>query len=238
MTATFVLVHGAWLGGWCWHGVADTLRAEGHVVHTPTLTGCSEAAQERPPGVDLSTHLNDVSCLVDDQDLQGVRLVGHSYAGAVVRGVAALRPERLAAVVYLDAFTPGPGESVLDLAAWADAARQVAQGQGDGWRMPPPPPALLGLAADDPALARLTAFPMAAFAQPQPAIESPGVPRAYVRCAANPDPTLKAIAARAQTAGWTYREIAAPHCAMLTHPTAVAAVLKGLTRPDRMAEPA
>lgn len=106
---SFVLVHGAWCGGWIWKHVASALRARGHDVLTPTLTGLGERAHLASPEVGLGTHVEDVVRVLEYDDLTDVVLVGHSYGGMVVTGVGDRVPERLAQLVYLDAFVPREG---------------------------------------------------------------------------------------------------------------------------------
>ena len=137
--STYVLVHGAWHGGWCWQRVASRLRAAGHQVFTPTLTGVGERVHLAHPGVNLTTHVTDVLNVLRYEDLSDVVLVGHSYAGMVITGVVAEMPERVAHLVYLDAFLPRPGQSLHDLVApeAVAAQREAAEREGDGWRVPP-----------------------------------------------------------------------------------------------------
>src|SRR5437879_1752139 len=104
--ATFVLVHGAWHGGWCWKKLTPLLRSNGHDVFTPTLTGLGERAHLANQAIDLTTHIEDVVSTLDYEDLRGVILVGHSYGGIVISGVADRIPARIGCVVYLDAFVP------------------------------------------------------------------------------------------------------------------------------------
>jgi pimeloyl-ACP methyl ester carboxylesterase len=101
--ATFVLVHGSWLGGWCWQRVTPHLRAAGHEVFTPTLTGLGERAHLLTRDVGLDTHVHDIVNVLEFEELREVILVGHSYGGMVVAGVAECVPHRLARAVYLDA---------------------------------------------------------------------------------------------------------------------------------------
>jgi pimeloyl-ACP methyl ester carboxylesterase len=110
--STFVLVHGAWRGGWCWDRVRRSLRAKGHDVFTPTLTGLADKSHLLSPQIDLETHINDVINLLVWEGLSDVVLCGHSYAGYVVTGVADREPERIAAIVYLDAFVHAWPESL------------------------------------------------------------------------------------------------------------------------------
>jgi pimeloyl-ACP methyl ester carboxylesterase len=112
--AAFVLVHGAWHGGWCYQRVARLLRAGGHDVHTPTLTGLGERSHLLTDKTDLYTHIEDVLNVIRWEGLDDVVLCGHSYGGMVVTGVADAIPSRISALVYLDAYVPKDGESIWD----------------------------------------------------------------------------------------------------------------------------
>ena len=111
---TFVLVHGGGHGGWCYQPVAKLLRAQGHEVYTPTLTGLGEREHLMSPAIDLDTHITDVVKLLQYEDLHDVILVGHSYGGMVITGVADRASERIANLVYLDAAYPQNGQSLVD----------------------------------------------------------------------------------------------------------------------------
>ena len=112
---TFVLVHGAWHGGWCWRRVADRLRARGHAVHAPTLTGLGERSHLSSTAVSLTTHVLDVVNELVWKDLGDIVLCGHSYAGMVISAALEQVAERVASVVFLDAFFPADGQSLYDL---------------------------------------------------------------------------------------------------------------------------
>jgi pimeloyl-ACP methyl ester carboxylesterase len=112
MPKTFVLVHGAFHGGWCWRRVADLLEAQGHKVYAPTLTGLGERSHLLAAGVGLSTHITDVVNLLRWEQLNNVVLCGHSYAGMVIAGVAEQAAPSIASLVFLDAFVPENGNSV------------------------------------------------------------------------------------------------------------------------------
>jgi pimeloyl-ACP methyl ester carboxylesterase len=137
--ATFVLVHGAWHGSWCWKRVRTELQAEGHAVFTPTLTGVGERSHLISPQITLDTHVADIVNLLRWEELTDVVLCGHSYAGCVITGVADRVPERLRALVYLDAFILENGQSLHDTLPREVAESQVrgAAETGDGWRVPP-----------------------------------------------------------------------------------------------------
>ena len=113
--ATFVLVHGAWQGGWAYKRVARLLRAEGHDVYTPTCTGLGERSHLNHPGITLTTHIQDVAGVLEYENLSDVILVGHSYGGMVITGVSAKAAQRIKALVYLDAFLPEDGQSLFDI---------------------------------------------------------------------------------------------------------------------------
>ena len=127
MMATYVLVHGAWSGGYTWQGIAKSLRRAGHEVYTPTLTGLGERSHLLREGIDLDTHIMDVRNLIRFEDFGDIVLVGHSYAGMVVTGVADAMPEKIATLVYLDAFVPENGQSLAD---FQSPGREAQPSQG------------------------------------------------------------------------------------------------------------
>ena len=129
MAYTFVLVHGAWHGGWCWRRVADRLRRDGHAVFTPTLTGLGERSHLLRPGIDLATHVADIVNLMRWERLSDVVLCGHSYGGFVISGVAEEMPALIRSIVFLDAFLPENGDTILKLTGPAvqDAIRAALQ---------------------------------------------------------------------------------------------------------------
>jgi len=137
--ANYVLVHGGWHGAWCWNKVVPLLQTAGHAIYTPTLTGLGEQAALLTPEVGLDTHIQDVVSLIETQDLQRVILVGHSYSGMVITGVADRVPGRIAHLVYLDAAVPRDGQSMADMAPLiGPLLRRDANKNGDGWRVNPP----------------------------------------------------------------------------------------------------
>ncbi len=137
---TFVLCHGAWSGGWAWTGVAEILRRRGHLVFVPTYTGLGERAHLASPEVDLDTHIQDVRGVIEWQGLDDFVLMGHSYGGMVITGVADFEWRKISKIVYMDAFLPADGQSLSDLTGpeRAAAAKQAADEHGDGWLLPRP----------------------------------------------------------------------------------------------------
>ena len=133
--ANYVLVHGAWSGAWSWSEIVPALRAAGHTVHAPTLTGLGERSHlcGRDGLAGLALHVEDVVAEMEWFDLQDVILVGHSYGGMVITGAASRAAERVRALVYVDAFVPADGQSLADLrgpGAQADLEAQAAANNG------------------------------------------------------------------------------------------------------------
>lgn len=229
---TFVLVHGAWHGGWCWKKMAPLLRADGHQVYTPTLTGLGERRHLANPEVNLSTHIQDVAAVLEFEDLHDVVLVGHSYAGFVIAGVATRARARLAHVIFLDAFLPEDGKRMMDYLD-PPSLNDLVQRQGDGWRVPFPSLAAFGIS--DPtdvawATPRITDQPFATFTETLrlPGSSFAGLRSSYIRTS-NSEPFRQA-ATRATTAGFKVSEMAdAGHDVMITRPRELATRLVELS---------
>ena len=168
--ATFVLVHGAWQGGWCWTRVASCLRRSGHDVFTPTLTGLGERAHLFAPDTDLDTHIRDVLGVLECEELSDIVLCGHSYGGMVITGVADRAPERVRSLVYLDALVPADGQTVLDLlpAESATGLEESARSSPTGFRVPPAPAEAFAVNTEDRPWVdrRCVDHPLKAFEQP------------------------------------------------------------------------
>lgn len=237
-----VLVHGAWHGGWCWREVAARLRAEGAMVFTPTLTGLGARAHLRTPTPTLSTHVADVAGLIETEELERVILVGHSYGGMVVTGVADRLKPLLAHVVYLDAALPGDGQSMISQrpgVTQAERDASLAQLKGlapDGEWMAPPPAAVFGVPAGPQAAwvqRRLTPHPLSSWTEPLAlgAGGSEGLARTYVLCTDPilPNTAFPAHAARIRAGeagtGWRSVDLPTGHDAMITAPQAVAKII-------------
>lgn len=229
----FVLVHGSYGGGWIWQKVAPLLRAGGHEVYAPTLTGLSDRSHLLDCGVDLTTHITDIVNLLSYEDLSDVILVGSSYGGMVITGVAAKAPERLKRLVYLDGYVPDDGQSEVDL--WPPEMRDAIQNDEAAARglRQPPPPEFFGIT--DPEMAdwikaRWTPHPLATYTQPVPSGTARGaaLPRVYIHCTGGPIASTSLFAhfaAKAKANGWQVREMAIGHVAMLTEPRELAELL-------------
>ncbi|MDX3904783.1 MAG: alpha/beta hydrolase [Pigmentiphaga sp.] len=229
----YVLVHGAWHGGWCWRHVAGRLREAGHAVFTPTLTGLGERRHLLHEGITLDTFVQDIANVLQSEELRDVYLVGHSFGGRVACGVADRLRACLRRLVLLDAGLPEPGKAAWDaLPADVREARLAdVRAAGQGGAIPPPPAQAFGVA--DPHAAawlarRLTPHPLGAYTTPLQ-LSNPlgnGLPVTYIRCTA---PAYGPIAdsaaqARART-DWQYLELATAHDAMVTAPDALARML-------------
>jgi pimeloyl-ACP methyl ester carboxylesterase len=234
---TFVLVHGTGHGGWCWQKVARAMRASGSDVYAQTLTGLGDRAHLIDCGVDLTTHVTDVSSLLFYEDLSDVVLVGHSYAGMVITGVAATVPDRLKQLVYLDAYVPDTRRPrQIDLWPPEMRARIEAEASSNRGLRLPPSPELMGIT--DPlvatwAQARITPHPMSSYTQAAPpgGARSSAIARAYIHCTEGPmAPVFAPFADTARAEGWVVREMPTGHDAMLVAPEALAELLLDLAR--------
>ena len=231
--STYLLVPGAWLGGWCWKYVADDLRGAGHTVIPATLTGLGERAHLLNGETGLDTHIADIIGLFEYRDLHDVILVGHSYGGTVVTGAAERIPDRIRQLVYLDASVPRDGESNDNVIGptMAGQLRASAMSEGDGWKVPPAP-YVVGRQSEHPLRSwvqeRLTPHPLRPFSEPVRlrSAEAAVLPRAFIQMTESD--LYRGLIARARQAGWHCREIGGGHYAMITEPKAVASALNEL----------
>jgi pimeloyl-ACP methyl ester carboxylesterase len=205
--ADFVLVHGAWHGGWCWRRVVDALHAQGHRAWAVTLTGVGERAHLLSPAITLETHITDVAGLIEAEELQQVVLAVHSYAGMIGTAIADRMPQRLKHLVYVDAVVPRPGESWSSTHAGATREARLAAAQASpDFAFPPPDPSVFGLADADHAWVRRRQTPhpghtyqgTLAFDPKQVA----GVPRTFIDCIRPRLGTIDAIRPRVRDANF------------------------------------
>jgi pimeloyl-ACP methyl ester carboxylesterase len=236
--ATFVLVHPAWHGGWCWKKVKPLLQAKGHDVHTPTLTGLGERSHLAHPGVGLETHIEDVLNVLKYEDLSRIILVGHSSSGVVITGVADRAPEQLAHLVYLDAFVPENGQSMMDMIPpnRLQGIEARVQSEGKGWLLTSLAPAPWDQFVRDAwgvtdeadrrwMVARLGPTPFKHFKDQvrRTNADAEKLPRTYIRCLQWQNPTYDRYAEAARKGGvWRYRELATSHEPFITMPRELA----------------
>lgn len=233
----FVLVHGAWHGGWCWSRVAEKLRSAGHVVYTPTCTGLGERSHLLSSDITLQTFVQDIINVLVWEDLHHVVLVGHSFGGLTITGVADAVPERIQKLVYLDAFILESGVSTLDALPPNIIEKLEAGVEKAGGPVPvllPPRLEALGLTeADDIAFeeGRLTPHPYNTY-RTVLQLKNPvgnNLPAAYVHCV---EPEFMAVRSsfdwvRANTS-WQVETLPAGHCALVSHPEQVTQALLAL----------
>jgi pimeloyl-ACP methyl ester carboxylesterase len=190
--STFLLVHGAWHSGECWERVVPLLTAAGHSVFAPSLTGYGDKVHLLGPEVGLDTHVDDITGLIAENNLDDVVLVGHSYAGLVISSAANQVPDRVAHLVYLDAMVPEDGESAVDVQPVTRQLIELAEASESGWRVPPlpeqPPPFGLFGVTDPADVAWLRGIlsdqPVRCLQQParldNPAVNA--IPRTHIHC--------------------------------------------------------
>lgn len=235
--STFVLVHGAWQGTATWDLLTPLLQAQGHRVVTPTLTGLGTDQDRLSPDVGLSQHIEDVN-----HELTNLRepviLVGHSYAGMVISGVAEAKPDLVQRLVFLDGFIPEDGQCVLDLlpAETGSYFRNIAREHGGGWRLPGSESQLdlWGLKRPEPrefVRARLCDFSLRCFEEPirLPANHKAALAATFVSCVAEDYPAkpfFRPFAEKARALGWPVFELDTGHDCHVERPGDVAALLQ------------
>ncbi len=241
--ATYVLVPGAWLGGWAWQDVAARLRARGHDVYPVTLTGLGERVHLARPDVDLETHITDVVNTIVYNNLAEVILAGHSYAGSVVTGVADRIPERLAQLLYVDSAPFPNGAAMTDFFPPEALAgmQQVVEAFGDGWRLPFPGVEALGENASLRGVSDEQRLVLETYAEPQPWAsytqplrlerdEEPSFRRVVIAC----DDIRSMVEAgydqivHLTAAPWHYVELDTGHWPMFSTPAELTALLDDL----------
>ena len=233
--AAFVLVHGAFQGGWVWRPVSSLLRGAGHAVFTPTLTGAGERTHLIERDIDLSVYIRDVVNTIHFEDLNDVILVGHSYAGMIITAVADEMPDRVSNLVYLDAVVPEAGKSFVDIAG--SGFGQLLARHTIGWKVRPWPLQAFGISREEDRQwfsSHLVHFPSAAFASTFPGTGSHSrVDRTYIRCTENQSEFLQRTADQCRHERWNYYELPTGHSPMITLPAELAGLLVHIASPDR-----
>ena len=228
--ALFVVAHGAWNAGFAWKKMHPLMQARGHRLVTPTYTGLGERAHLARPDIDLDTHIADILGVLECEDLSAVNLIGHSYGGMVATGVADRARARVAQLIYIDAFVPNDGDSVLDLLP--PATRAQRQAGGDGFIPPGPMPP--DTSPDDVAwcLPRRKPQPAKTFEQKLRLQNGPlTLPRHYIYCARRPpDDRFRPFYERAKREGWGAHEIDSSHNPHITCPDVLADLLDRIAR--------
>jgi pimeloyl-ACP methyl ester carboxylesterase len=239
--ATYVLIHGGGHGGWCYQKVARRLRAAGHEVYTPTLTGLGERAHLVDGRVDLNLHIQDIVAVLDYEDLRDVILVGHSYGGVVITGVGDQAADRVGKLVFLDAANPKDGESLVDVAGPVIKMTRTSGETIDGVELVLLPSREAGMfyGVTNPAdldwmANRLTSHPWICFEQKlrmtHPS-EFAKIPQFHIVCSSTVLTRDQEMIASAKAAG-RFWEIDTGHDLMITEPEKVTAALIGVAAAD------
>jgi len=227
---TFLVCHGAWGGGWSWRKVRPLMRTAGFRFIAPTYTGLGERAHLADPSIDLTTHIQDVLNVIRYEDLADIVLIGHSYGGMVATGVADRARDRVAQLIYLDAFVPKDGQSLMDFLPESERQRMRDLARsGDGWRVPPNPTPPDTSADDQVWLnARRVSMPLKCF-ETKLKLHSGELrlPRSYIYARRiSPADPFGQFARRARTEpGWRYFEMDASHSPAVTAPEALVELL-------------
>jgi pimeloyl-ACP methyl ester carboxylesterase len=226
----FVLVHGAWHGGWCWRRVSDLLEAKGHKVFTPTMAGLGACSHLLNKDVNLTTHITDIVNFIKWEDISDIVLVGHSYGGYIVSGVAEQLADKIGSIVFLDAFIPESGDSLA--ASSSQPVREAiaaAVGRGE-LALKPVSAAVFRVNEKDRAWvdAKCTPHPIAALTEK---ITLTGArdkiaKKSYIRAAGYPSVPFDAALAKAKAASWKTFEMTAGHDAMVDEPDKLADILQ------------
>lgn len=227
--ATFVLVHGAWHGAWCWRRVARLLARNGHEVFTPTLTGLAERSHLLTPDIDLDTHILDIVNDMKWQELNNVVLVGHSYGGMVISGVAEQMENAIASLVMLDAFLPESGQALVDLQAPQRREALLAAESKGATALPPRAAALFNVNEKDRSWvdAKCTPQPIKCFLQKLTLTGAREriAHKAYIRATGYPSHSFDLGAASARAKGWPVHEVPCGHDVMLDMPDRLTEIL-------------
>ncbi|HVE08524.1 MAG TPA: alpha/beta fold hydrolase [Paraburkholderia sp.] len=234
---TFVLVHGAWHGGWCWRFVVERLIARGHRVFAPTLTGQGERHHLLAAVTSLDVAIADIENLLEAEELDNVVLVGHSYGGLVASGVADRNAHRLRSLIFLDSLLVESGQSAMDVLPRNVVEERLESVKQSGQTLAMPVPGLggTGIPEDHPLAGwvrrRMTPHPLATYQTPLK-LRHPlgnGLPRTYVHCAEPSYPTLEPVRQKIRAmSGWEWAEIASGHDAMVLHPDLLTDLLEEL----------
>jgi len=237
---TFVLAHGSWHGGWCWKRVADRLRANGHAVYTPSFTGMGDRAHLLSPDITIDTFVEDLARVIFTEELTKVVIVGHSFGGVPISGVADRLPERIAHLVYLDSVVVESDKSAFSYYPQAEVEARINAAQratnGLAVPIPQPLPTVWGLGKQgDPdydwVRRHLSPHPLRTYTTPL-TLRAPvgnGLPRTYVHSTQPSHPALDASRQLVRSwQGWDWIELATPHNSMITHPDDLVGLLLAL----------
>ncbi|MBV9238520.1 MAG: alpha/beta hydrolase [Xanthobacteraceae bacterium] len=231
---TFVLVHGSWHGGWCWRRVADLLEKNGHKVYAPTLTGLGERSHLMSGLITLDTHITDVANVIKWENLDNVVLVGHSYAGFVVSGVAEKALPSISSIVFLDAFLPDNGQRVVDLAPPELKANALKAAERNEVGRPVPPAKTFYVNEKDQGWVDTKMTPQPTFVSLQPIVLTGArekiAKKTYIRATSSPSPVFDSYLEKLKSdPAWRTYSVPCGHDVMVDMPERLCEILIGVS---------
>ncbi len=233
----YLFIHGAFQGGWVWDKIKPMLFLSNHTAYFPSLKGSAERINELTEQTGLQEHINDICYMIDELALTNLTLIGHSYGGMVITGIAQQRPSKVRALIYLDAVFPETEQSLLDILG-PKAANMFysSAAKGNGWQVQPFPAAAFGLTKIEDinwAVPRHTPQALKTFTDKIAASSKycPDIEITFIHCLQG-NMLMNKIAHKAKIKGWECIEISTPHCPMITHPRLLAAILNAIINAD------
>ncbi|MGD9950443.1 MAG: alpha/beta fold hydrolase [Desulfobulbus sp.] len=225
--ASFVFVHGAFQGGWVWQKLSPLLRAQGHQVHTPTLSGCGYLADANPPEIDLNRLIDDVNAFLQMEELNDIVLVGHSFSGMICGALMMRCPERIRQAILVDALIPQTGRSFVEISG-EQFAQMLEQHRRPDGLIRPWPAKVFGIPPETAPWfeQRLRPFSHQCFLTAFPEDFDPHkVPTSYITCTETMSPFIRTMALKAEGYNWPLSSLTTGHCPMITCPDELAALM-------------
>ena len=225
--ANFVFVHGAFQGGWVWQKLSPLLRAQGHQVHRPTLTGCGYLADENAATVDLNRLISDITTYIELEELKDIVLVGHSFSGMICGALMMQCPERIHQAIFVDAVIPQTGRSFVEIAG-EQFAQMLAQHELPEGLIRPWPAKVFGIPPETAPWFedRLRPFSRQCFTSAFPQAFDPlKIPTSFITCNQTMSPFIRAMATKAEEYNWPLNTLSTGHCPMITCPDELAELM-------------
>jgi len=228
--ATLLLTHGAFQGGWVWQKAAPLLRARGHAVHAPTLSGCGHLARSVRPEDDLNGYIQDMVNYLDMEDLKDVTIVGHSFSGLICGAVMMQCPGRIRQAIFVDAAIPQSNRSFVEIAG-EQFSQMLQMHHLENDLVRPWPAKVFGVAAAEADWfeARLRPFPYRAFHTPFPGVFDPAItPVNHIACLRTMSPFIREMAEKARAYSWPTYELDSGHCPMIACPEQLVEIMDAI----------
>ncbi|WP_306548297.1 alpha/beta fold hydrolase [Desulfobulbus sp.] len=228
--ATLLLTHGAFQGGWVWQKTALLLRARGHAVHAPTLSGCGYLARTVRPEDDLNGSIQDMTNYLDMEDLKDVVIVGHSFSGLICGALMMQCPARIRQAIFVDAAIPQSNRSFVEIAG-EQFSQMLQMHRLENDLVRPWPAKVFGVAEPEATWfeARLRPFPYRAFHTPFPGVFDPAkTPTSHIACLQTMSPFIREMAEKARAFSWPTYELDSGHCPMITCPEQLVEIMDAI----------